>query len=399
MKKIIALFLFLVMSVLLLVGCAEDEIGADLEDYKDKYQPEVREDLVLDFYIVVEEGTTENAIVTVERMINTYLSDLYKTKLDMHYLTADEYEATVTADVNKTGDDRADIVLVLGEDMFDSLYESHALANVADFLKDTKYGKLNTQISGTLLDATVVTENRTTHLDKPYTVDNRYVIPNNRVIGSYTYLLIDKEAARYVNYSNNDISSMLSYEATAELRQDLGDNGFDVDECVKIVDGMYADKAAYEKEGYFCNIVNYPTVDREEAYFSSFAVVRAENDLSYKNTKDPDPNADPETVVPVDTSYLSHYDRCMEVIYTLNSDVYLRNLLQYGVKGTNYTLAEDGSIVSNTEGPGVYNMNLLYTGDIFKAYYCENLGWNETVKTEGDLQNKQSVLPSVAEDE
>ena len=401
MKKLLAMILCLAMTMLLLVGCVEDEIGGDLDGYKDKYSPSLRKNIELDFYIVYEEGTTENAIVTVERMINSHLSDQYKTTLDMHYLTMDEYEETVLADVQKTGEDRADIVLVIGKDMFDALYSDHALANLSvspkqlggdgsGFLGTTKYGKLNTQISTTLLNASLIKEQRTTYQDVPYDVYNRYTIPNNHVIGSYEYVLINKEAARAVNFGNDKLSAMLTYESTEELRAALASYGvYDVDECVKVAVGMYSDKALYESQGYFCNISRYPTVDAEEAFLSSFAIVRAENDLSYLETKDPSPK---DEGIVKDTSYLDHYDRCMEVIYALNTDVYFRNLIMYGVKGTNHSVDDNGSIVPYTDGPGVYNMNLLYTGDVFKANFCEVMNWNSAAKLNGEEQNKQSVV-------
>ena len=391
MKKILCLLLVVIMSFMMF-SCGDDEIGAELEDLKDYYKPVVRENLELDFYIIVEEGTTENAIITVERMINQYLSDNYKTTLDMHYVTASEYEATVNSAVNAEGDDKADIVLVAGKEMFDSLYAGHHLANITDFYNSTKYGRLNTQISSTILQGVTVTEQRTTHKDVPYDVFYKYVVPNNHVVGSYEYILIEKDSARDVCYSDDKLSKMVTYELTAELRDALTANGYDADDCVKQVTGMYEDKAAYEAEGYYVNIFRYPTVDADEAFLSSFGIVRHEKDLRHENTKDLDPNLDPEFIVKEDTSYLDYYDRCMEVIYAINSDVYLRNLLQYGIKGTNYTENSDGSVTSFTDGDGVYIMNLLYTGDVFKAYYSESIGWTSENAAYGENQNKQSVL-------
>ena len=37
-------------------------------------------------------------------------------------------------------------------------------------------------------------------------------------------------------------------------------------------------------------------------------------------------------------------------------------------------------------------MDLLYTGDIFKAYFCEELGWNEAAKADYAAQNEQAVV-------
>ena len=212
----------------------------------------------------------------------------------------------------------------------------------------------------------------------------RYTVPNNHVIGEYEYVLINKSAARELNYSDDRLSSLLSYDSTEALREALTSRGYNADECVKVVTGTYSDKAVFESQGYFCNVAKYPTVTADEAFMSSFAIVRAANDVNQSSNA----KADGAT----DTSYLEHYDRCMEVIYALNTDVYLRNLLQYGVKGTNYTLDKNGYVVPQETDYGRYNMNLLYTGDIFKAYYSESHSWVEADKINGEEQYKESVI-------
>ena len=91
-------------------------------------------------------------------------------------------------------------------------------------------------------------------------------------------------------------------------------------------------------------------------------------------------------------AFEAHYDRCMEVIYALNTDSTFRNLLQYGSRGTTYNYnAETNTATRVTEGDGVYRINLLYTGDIFKAYFCEDFGWNKDSLANGEKQNVQSV--------
>ena len=89
-------------------------------------------------------------------------------------------------------------------------------------------------------------------------------------------------------------------------------------------------------------------------------------------------------------------DRAMEIIYAINTDVELRNYLQYGVEYTNYTVVDD-LVVPTTDPDSLYVMNLLYTGDVFNALYCEAEGfvkWNEDAKKFGELQNADSVIYS-----
>ena len=78
----------------------------------------------------------------------------------------------------------------------------------------------------------------------------------------------------------------------------------------------------------------------------------------------------------------------MEILYTINADKTVRNLLQYGVENTHYTLTDDNYIVPTENNS--YNMNLLYTGDMFNAYYCEK--WTKDMAVNGDKQNSQSVV-------
>ena len=94
----------------------------------------------------------------------------------------------------------------------------------------------------------------------------------------------------------------------------------------------------------------------------------------------------------------------MQVIYAINADVELRNYLQYGVEHTNYSVV-NGLVVPTNDPESIYNMNLLYTGDVFKALYCEVDGWvkwNENSFTSGKLQNNDAVVyvePTIPEEQ
>lgn len=401
MKKILALILCIIVCTLSLASCGEEVIGEYLPNYDGLLNRNDRKPMELDLYIIVGEGTDPNSIVTVERMINSHLSDTLQTTLDIHFVLEDEYASTVMTDSKKTGDDRADIVLIAGETMFNSMMDSHLLANLTDYLKTEKFGMLNTRINGNLLDASYVTSVRQDVSGKDYNVQYLYSIPNNRVIGSYDYILINNAIASALHYSPAKLNAMISYEATASLRADIADNynellanGFtadDLDNCVTCVSGAYQDKAAYEALGYTCTIAKYPTVDTAEAFFSAFAVVADAEDKSYLDTKDKVLSEDDKAMMK-DPPYKARYDRCMEVIYAINTDATLRNLLQYGVKNTNYTVDDNGYFVPFNGDENAYNMNLLYTGDVFTAAYCEVYGWNEQKALFGREQNKESVL-------
>ena len=396
MKKILAMALCLVMCALALVGCADDEIGSYLPNYDGLVNNNEREAMELDFYIVVGEGTDSNAIVTVERMINSYLETLLNTTLDIHYVTEQEYNTVVLADSKKTGDDRADIVLINSVGLFNDMMDEHLLANLTDFYKLEKFGILNRRINEDLLKASKVVSQRIDLSNNPYNVSYYYSVPNNRVLGQYEYVVIKNDAAEYLLYSASKLSAMTTYESTQTLRDELVQAGYDADECVKLVSGKYEDKALYESQGYTCNIAKYPTIDVNEAFYSAFSIVADETDKSYLDVKDKPASS---TEKPKTPEYYARYERCMEVIYALNTDATFRNLLQYGVKNTNYQVKDDGTLVRAGLGENAYYMNILYTGDVFLADYCEEIGWTAAAAANGNKQNAQTVLYTPADDD
>ena len=389
MRKLISLILCLLMICLMLTGCSEsfiEKFREDIHQYDDVVLDSDREELELDFYIICGEGTTDRSKEDVERYINAHLSDLYKTTLDIHYLSADEYEEIALADAKATGESRADIVLIAGKDMFDKFFNEILLANISYLYETKKYGLLNTIVSSTLLKSSIVEVQAVDKFGVSFADRRYYTVPNNHVIGEYDYILINKEMATdYLNYSPRQLSEMTTYELTAELRAKIG---ADADNYVKQVSGTYMDKAKYEAQGYHVNIASYPVADVEEAFSSAFSIVRHELDTRHLQ-------AEEDISINAKNAYENHYDRCMEVVYALSSDPVLRNLLQYGHKGTNYVVDDNDNIVPfGSDDAGYYNMNLLYTGNVFTAYYCKD-GWSKDDYLNGLEQNKQSVVPVV----
>ena len=87
----------------------------------------------------------------------------------------------------------------------------------------------------------------------------------------------------------------------------------------------------------------------------------------------------------------------MEIIYALNTDLQFRNLLQYGVLNNDYEFVNNGNTDSSSDAIYVtakntmYKMNILYTGDVFMAYYNVEY-WTEEMALAGKMQNSESVL-------
>lgn len=368
LTKLVALLLCSVFVCLAFAGCGKKDGYTDYD-----WVPPVEIAMEYDLYIFADgeiSDSTEKAQKTVNSKINQYLSEKYNTTVNIKYVSADsveEYEAALklllsapqTPSVGSKVKGGS-IVLITSEALHDELVSAGKLVDLAPFLASKDFGTLNIQIASTLIQAATVTEDNASHL---------YCIPNNHIVGEYEYTVINVEIAEgYYNFSaERELCEMKIVDGipngqVQELIASITDHN--VEDVIKVVKGTYSDKADWEKDGYVCNVSKYPEATKSDALKSAFGVIKAD-----------------------DASAPQDYDkRAMEVIYALNSNEEIRNILQYGVEHTHYTL--ENGIVIPIESSG-YNMNLLYTGDVFKAYYSAE--WTAAIAESGKNQNKESV--------
>ena len=292
----------------------------------------------------------------MSRAISQYTLKTYYTRLNVKYVTADKYEETMLAAVKATDSTAANIVLVNSVDTMNSLLETEKLVDIKPYLDTDEFGTLNVKIPTVLLNAAM-------------TGESMYALPNNHIIGEYEYLVINEEVAKHVLKENpTKLASYTTYESTEQLRAEMIAAGYDANQYVYIQNGSYSYKAELEAQGNVCNVVSLPEATVEEAFSSAFAIV---NSTELAN------------------------QRAMESVYALNSDVQLRNLLQYGVVGTNYTETdEDGvtEIFMVDSEKNTYRMNIEHTGNIFIASYCDELGWTLENAISGQKQNEEAIL-------
>ncbi len=352
-----------------LVSCGETIIGEQLDEYKEKY-PHVNQaipEVELNLYIVVEDATWQGletdaagkagvitpAINTVNNAIRDYTSTHFRSEVNVIYVKEAEYKATVLSAVNASSGDEnaANIVLVNSYSLMQDLFATGKLCSVDAYLNTNTYGMLNTTIPSSLFAASKLIDSATNQT-------LLYTIPNNHVVGSYEYFLVKKEAVNLVNESK--ILSYKSYEDAAELVSAIEATGRPVSDFIDVTRGAYEDKAMYEAAGYYCNIISAPIADVNEAFSSAFAIVNRGELLN---------------------------ERAMEIIYNINLDVELRNLLQYGVAGSNYTMDQNAPVERNQE-TNRYFMNINYTGNIFNAFYCEEIGWTPEAAANATAQNE-----------
>ena len=380
MKKLLCVFLCMLFTAFALVSCGETIIGEQLEEYKEKY-PHVNQaipEVSLNLYIVVEDETwqgletsasadgagTSNklgvitpAINTVNNAIKDFTSTNFHSEVNVIYVKESEYETTVMAAVNAESTDAsaANIVLVNSFSLMQDLFATGKLCSVDAYLNTNTYGMLNTTIPSSLFDASKMIDPKT---NQPML----YTVPNNHVIGNYEYFLVKKSAVSLFNVNESKILSYKSFEDAAELVDAIEATSYSVSDFIDVTSGAYEDKAMYEAAGYYCNVISAPIADANEAFSSAFAIVNRSELLN---------------------------ERAMEIIYNINLNVELRNLLQYGVAGSNYTKDIDAPVERNQE-TNRYFMNINYTGNIFNAYYCEEIGWTPEAAVNATAQNEAS---------
>ena len=358
MKRILCLIMCLIMACTMLVSCAEEEIGSGIGGYTDVQTTTER--LTINMHIITGDSTTEDAIKNVKLRINGYCKTNYNTDLQITFVKESDYVNSLNSALGQPDANAPHIVLINSKGLFDSLMDASKLADLTDYYSTKSFGQMNAKIAKPLLEAAKV--------------DNKhYTVPNNRVIGEYEYLVINRIAVQEFKYTNAELSSYKSYADAEGLVAAMTDAGYTAEqiaELVRVVKGPYELRNEYTDE--ICNVISVPTVDAEEAFASSFAVINRE--------------------------LVKYNDRSVEIIYAINNDAELRNLLQYGVEGANYTKAPKSSEVVRNKDENCYDMNLIYTGNVFTAYNCEEIGWTSDAKSNGQKQNQDAICAPAVEE-
>ncbi len=240
-------------------------------------------------------------------------------------------------------------------------------------------------------------------------------IPNNNMLAEYTYLLVDKELADKYDFNINtfsnysDLSSFLadvkaneSVVPFAEEPEALGifhtisediaigtyfdpingfnadeensgfeiKNLFEIEEYVSHLELMEEYKeAGYfegdpEKDGYAVKVV---TGD------ASIAEIYSAEDSKYEVKVIQNPFVAREAVFDgmlAPTTYSSDRQRAMEIIEAINTDSEVKNLLQYGIKGLNYEVDDNGFVTRLNKD---YMMDNSLTGNVYMGYLEEDM--------------------------
>ncbi|MBQ7346529.1 MAG: hypothetical protein IJW55_01075 [Clostridia bacterium] len=220
-KRLFCLFLCLItLLTSVLVSCSSKDDETATEDISDAASESA---MTLSMWIVSKDKISAAAAAAVSEQINSVTKSKFKTQLVINYLTEDEYESkleqTITAyeaskantpvvpeeaetetsaetgavtDETETNEwgltvikypeliaNQVDIIYISGEDMYIDFIGNEWLSELDTELSSSSK-KIKEYVSSTLLSAAKY--NGTT-----------YAIPNNLVIGEYTYMLLNKD--------------------------------------------------------------------------------------------------------------------------------------------------------------------------------------------------------------
>lgn len=481
-RKILALMLALTMLCpFVLTGC-----GGSEEDTGDETQQETstRETVSINMWVITDDNNSQEAIDArdrVEEEFNRITKSSFTTKVDIEFVSASEYaqrlndkfaavekakqemaanskntaavsdSETVEEDeyeVNDLGvsvlkypqitEDQLDIVFVQDINHLYDLVQNNYLKNLNEQINATGRSKILTDIiSEALLTHTKIN-------------DVTYGIPNNRVFGEYTYLLINKDfvtgdkngdgavssdeiVGSYINLDDID-----SFVDCAELIEYIKANATDVapvlerfanpdiyywgedtsefsilaskeffNSQTKTQNDRYYTRNVfeikeftefellmkkYETQGYLADDAAKAKENRSfgvAVMSGDSRIVDEYSDNYYIKVLDtPSINNDniSSTSFFAVTEYTKNIERAMEVITMLNTNSELRNVLQYGVEGVHYELDENDRVSRFNND---YMMNLEDTGNVFVAYPEEGMDedvWVRGVNTNLDAR-------------
>ncbi len=453
-----ALSLLMLFTAIATAACGEKEKGDDTLTL----DGDNGSAMTLSIWGIKGEGTTDEAIAQVEAAMSKITQTQFNTAIDLVLYEEDEYYDAITAkmdeiqadidekeaaeaerkkaerearkkgetlaetvpeETEETGpvidetvldeyglpttlyppvkDDQLDIFLVTDYEMLRTMYDREALSLLDEYL--TGEAKLLKQyIHPTLIEAGKI--NGTT-----------VAIPNQQIVGEYTYMLVNKGLLDKYSYNIDNIATLqdayyfirdvAAYEP--EYQAFVGDttpiniNYFSPNGQKTVVGNMLnADKKygdTFEPRFLFGvtnwsrwiklykNLENYNCIGSETftaddkfgvGIMKGTAADLADYNENYYAVVLQSPQGTVENVYNgmfAVSTYTKNAARAMEVITYLNTKSDLRNLFGYGIEGVHYTVDSDG-VVKKLNGD--YNMKLEYTGNCFLAYVPEGLPSN-----------------------
>ncbi len=256
-RKLMCLLLcLLAMVTIAFTACGETEEGEDAEEAG---QSSARSTVSLNMWVVCEKEVDAETEALVENAFNSLTQSKYTTKVDLIFLTEDEYFTALDENLEKAANIKAsdvslDMPIIFGEETTETeetVPEETVVGEYGQimlkypeieegqmdiiFLKGEELlnryvsegkllsleEKLNSSDAKVLKDYIYPSVINQIKVNNGGTVAQAYSIPDNNIIGDYTYLLVNKELAEkyYI-----DVDEINTFADCADLIADIGKN-------------------------------------------------------------------------------------------------------------------------------------------------------------------------------
>ena len=219
----------LLLSALMIMFCFASCAEKDKADVMNKIGQEASEGAVtLSMYLMSEAPVSDEQELAMETAVNAITEKEFKVHLDLKYFTADEYYNVLEADLKKmtefysgegigkkeenpvyTDEDGLPVTYYPPIEEFDvdifyfGGYDKYVKYSEAGYLKD-----ISTEVDGSAKALKAVIN--TNLLNQVKALNGKYdMIPTNRAIGEYTYLLLNKKVLQETQYAASDITSLV----------------------------------------------------------------------------------------------------------------------------------------------------------------------------------------------
>ena len=439
------------MIMFCFAGCAEK----DKSDVMNKIGEEASEGAVsLSMYLMSEEEVSDEQELAMEKAVNAITEKEFKVHLDLRYFTPDKYYQALEADLAKmteyysgdgigkeeatpvyTDEDGLPVTFYPPIEEFDvdifyfGGYDKYVKYSEAGYLRD-----ISTEIDGSAKALKAVIN--TNLLDQVKALNGKYdIVPTNRAIGEYTYLLLNKKVLQETQYAASDINSLVDEDCqdllslvddifgdeyvplksyTGEL--DLIDvEYFGVDENGMMTDGFsliagtysnswaYGAAGSYPEMSHILNTKNCGRLSAEEQIkilkgyeFNGYLGDEEDADKPFAvgyikgGAEVVEKYGDDYEIVPVQMPKLDTADvyehvmavsektnsvkQSAEIITHLNTNEEFRNLLLYGIEKENYVWVDAIGEDGNPiidEDGNVYKVVSRLTEDPEKLYVMD----------------------------
>ena len=459
-KKLLSLFLAIMMVLSMLAGCSsksgEDETveaSADTEESS-------RISMTLTLWIPTSENTTEEAVLAAQDYINSLTQAKFDTAIELHAIPEDEYQDAIDermaeiaakkeeealaeeaareaakalkeqggeaeeteTEETETEEDEETFVNELGitvvkypevEDTQMDIFLVRGYENYTRYIEEAAIQQLDAELSGTSkILKTYIYPTFLTLANQGGT----YAIPNNRPVGEYEYLLVNKELVEKYDYDSENLNVLLKCE---DFIKDIGYQN--LDGVIPLLDwyndsgivywtadGWSTDRDDFSLLGskiiatsnynVKCmpkSVISTPTWTNtmlmmkgldELGYIGDGTVGEGEKfavgivkgtpeileqyeDEYYVNIHRV-PVAQPEDIYGnmfAVSTYSKSLARSMEIITYLNTDNELRTALQYGAEGVHWQIdpENEDTIVALSDD---YQMDIYTTGNVYMTY-------------------------------